>query len=552
MKNLTFVSINTFLILLFVSALSLAADVNTDINTTAETNQGVTIDTRYYYTLHNSKYDEKYALESSAPGSFARLTKLKKSTTAGQLWRFTPRGNGYYQLSSQFTGESYGLESDGPGVGCSMRKGMYSGQKWKLIDLGGGWYKLVSEFTENGHNDAYALEGGSANKKCLMTEWKAQSGQYWKLKRRMPVQLQEEVPDVSGGSEGPLNQSTIVNTKGEVNLIFMFVDFSDSKGTKSKNNKWFDETFNKLTGNKTDLQNFYSNESYGQLSLQYQVIKEWKRMPKKLSYYVPGPGSGGWKWADYVKDAAALIPSSNYDENTVLVIVPPEKSAFLKGAGAHGVKIGKLRKQITIGTLAFEKDANFKTMAHEVGHCLGLPDLYPFKKPLIHQVGPWDIMADMILSAGFLGWHKKLFGWITPERSTYLRKGGWNGTIAPFSSKYGVSMVVIPDKKSDANNPDKVWVVQVTPPTLNKKGNVDSPNGKGVLIYTVQSKVTGDNKFIQIAPKKPVTNTSSSSADLVKNAPYLVGDSFNVPGAPMTVRVVGKVGDSFYIDIQPK
>jgi hypothetical protein len=117
------------------------------------------------------------------------------------------------------------------------------------------------------------------------------------------------------------------------------------------------------------------------------------------------------------------------------------------------------------------------------------------------------------------------------------QQGAWSGTLSRLSAAYGNSIVVIP-VGNDAN-PSKVFVVELAEPVLEKNSN--KTTGDGVLIYSVDATLaTGC---------LPVKVYSKNASDLWQ-APYIAGDTFNDPAAPMIVEVHRKVGDGYAVSIR--
>jgi hypothetical protein len=182
-------------------------------------------------------------------------------------------------MVSRYCGEAYALESNQPPEGSLMTpRGNFTGQLWKVIPQAGGYYRLNSKFME-GRPKEYALESSGPDKGSLMTPWGPFSGQLWKLTPIGPVAPNVAVPalDPKGDpykTEGPTDYDFYARPSGTVKAVMVFVDFSDapagSRATKA--------TGDHLLG-KGAAQKLFTDQSYGNLTLDVTRVDGWKRMP---------------------------------------------------------------------------------------------------------------------------------------------------------------------------------------------------------------------------------------------------------------------------------
>ncbi|HEY3249254.1 MAG TPA: immune inhibitor A domain-containing protein [bacterium] len=127
--------------------------------------------------------------------------------------------------------------------------------------------------------------------------------------------------------------------------------------------------------------------------------------------------------------------------DAVLVVVP--RAAFMRGCFAVGPRWNSPRldhalRPLDIGTprgAVVKTSTPWGTVMHELGHVLGLPDLYDyeFARDLQHwsvrasrYVGSWDLMGRTPADATSfrphpMAWTKTLAGWITPVAWTARR-----------------------------------------------------------------------------------------------------------------------------------
>ena len=500
-------------------------------------------DPNYYYKLTNQFKGDDWALESSVPGKQPLLTEW--ANAAGQLWRFRPRGGDSYQMSSKFTGESYSLEGGAPSKGAVTNGYIRaSGQLWKLIPQGGGWFRLTNKYMESHFNNEYAFEGGAPNGGSLLTKWGPYSGQLWKLTKMGPVEKNAKAPLVHGGPEGATNYGYKVRAIGLVNVLMGFVDFPDALGVSTE----ITPTRDLLTGS-GKLQALYKDQSWGKMTIDMKSKTSWSSLPQTATYYASPDRTMGWRYDEFIRNSVALYPGEDFNKYKVFIPVTPNTQKFINTCGAHNIRVettnGILKQEINTGYLVYGED--YRTIAHELGHSFGLPDLYPTAPPYKHEVGPWDLMGDIVYATGFLGWHRHKMGWMDDERMAYVKSGGWNATISPMSSNLGTSMVVVP--ATDTDDPSTVYVIEVAPSVVKRGGPELSPANAGVIIYQVDARAPTGKRSLRVLYKSPAPG-AEYPMNIIPNALYKSGEQFS--NSRLEVNVLARVGDAYYLDIKVK
>jgi immune inhibitor A len=208
--------------------------------------------------------------------------------------------------------------------------------------------------------------------------------------------------------------------RGDVNVLFLLVDFNDKPHTKSSDN------FNKLlfstnnTGytNKS-LNEYYNEVSYGQVNI-VGTVTDWIRMPQPYSYYVNGDdGLGRYprNAQKMVEDAVTMAKQQGgldwdkFDVNgdgkiDALSVVHAGRGAEQTGAGSGEIwshkynitsKINVTTETSVLGYLTVPEDSKLGVIAHELGHLLfGWPDLYDAEtggNRVTEGIGVWCLMA---------------------------------------------------------------------------------------------------------------------------------------------------------------
>ena len=526
----------------------------------------VEIDESSWYRLTNQNLGTSDALESSSPGGWVGM--YENTGTPGQNWRFTKR-SGYYQISSQWTGRSFGLDASDASRLTMAAFEQGEAQLWEVKEVSPGWVRLVNRKLGSGKS----VEGAARWAGSRMQTTSTQIGQFWKLEKVGPVAPSGGVPLVNAGSEGPNNWDSYVEPIGEVKVRVHFVNFCTPPPPGSPppvlvapgdpqpkaycvGNPEEDGTAEDITNamniNAGKVEELYREQSYGRVTMKLLWDDKWSTLPGTVDHY--NTEGDSWLYREFIHDTAALGPR----DGVIVVGFPSSRTRFKPGAGAHAASLGIVKRGINMARGSYAD--HHTTLAHEIGHTLGLTDLYPGPpgRPFPHMVGPWDLMGDVQYATGFIGWHRHKFGWLDAERSVYLKKGRWLETIAPWSSKYGNSMVVIPS--DDTDRPDKVFVIEVAQEVKNRAGEVLSREGAGVLIYAVEQSNPSSRLPLNIIPMMPVggdgrgegacvgeyEKSPNSTCQLIAKAPYHVGDTYEDPDSRVKVSVQAELGDGAY------
>ena len=184
--------------------------------------------------------------------------------------------------------------------------------------------------------------------------------------------------------------------------------------------------------------------------------------------------------------------------------------------------------------------ASHTVLAHEVGHLMGLPDLYTYggvKGPK-NPAGPWDIMSSAGQSTGFFGWHRHKLKWLDADRKAYLTKSGNSLELTPLSASSGVSMVVVP--VDDPARPSKVFVIEVAQPLQPKTGM--EHKAEGVLVYSVDATLASGQNPVVVYPRLDMND-----------AAFHAGDSLDHKDVPFRLKVLKRNASGGYsIDLQLK
>jgi M6 family metalloprotease-like protein len=263
----------------------------------------------------------------------------------------------------------------------------------------------------------------------------------------------------------------------------IFVDFSDANQSQDAQS-----LYDVLV---PPTEQWYTEASYGRVTLDFDRVTTWFRMPKASAQYGLTAGITGALHRGYIADAiAAADPVVDFRGYDAIYIVPAAGAAIDatlaytdvagQGVPADGTEI---RHAVTLDPHVTWPGV----MVHETGHLFGLPDLYQFGVPYrpdgIAGVGSWDPMSghSPSVAAQFLGWHKLKFGWLDPSQVRCLSAPGnsLEETLSPLESTGGVKLVVVPTGATTAT------VVEVRDPIGADTTLCDA----GVLVYAVDGAV---------------------------------------------------------------
>ncbi len=252
---------------------------------------------------------------------------------------------------------------------------------------------------------------------------------------------------VYGLDSDPINAPAKVNTPqvaGPFRALCLLVDFSDNSAVTTPF-KFDTLIFAARTGTVRD---YYDEVSYGQIDLVTVNLPSatgWGRAPQSYAYYTyngygtdsPYPHNSQKLCEDLVDLANTVVDYSQYDNNgdgyvDALMIVHAGPGAEFTGDStdiwSHKWSISpRYRDGVAIYDYAIMPefwsapgDMTIGVFCHELGHVLGLPDLYDTDYSS-RGVGQWSLMSTGSWN-GYLGsspahpdaWCKARLGWLAP------------------------------------------------------------------------------------------------------------------------------------------
>jgi M6 family metalloprotease-like protein len=249
-------------------------------------------------------------------------------------------------------------------------------------------------------------------------------------------------------------------------------------------------------------QRWFQTASYGRARLEVTALKTWLRAEDATV-------------AAAVDAAAGQLDLSRYD--AVAAVLPEET----RGSASHAeiVPAGPIRFGVVLAphpTATTERAPQLWTvLAHELGHVLGLPDLYVTAGNGAESLyaGPWDPMSQP-LGQNLLAWHAWSLGWIDSANVACVFTGTREATLTPLERPGGLKALLLPQ------GGQSVIVVEAR----TKTGLDANLCAEGILVYTVQIDAVPRASPVRVLGK----NTGSGACGPLSNAPLKPGDSLKV------------------------
>src|SRR5688572_400015 len=312
---------------------------------------------------------------------------------------------------------------------------------------------------------------------------------------------------------------------GDVRIAVIFVDFSDAVATRTPQN-----VFAILS---PTAENYFRAVSYGRMNLILEPSFVWRRMSGATTQY-------GWSALThinhriYIQEAVDLAASVNFaNSDAITVISNPDAGALNNGPTFIGnptsgiTADGKLFMNATTSGRDLSAWGGF-WLNHELGHSMGLPDLYAYSGAGHRFVGGFSLMG---LIAGhsreFFAWERWVLGWIDDAQVSCAVAGTSEVVLSPVERSGGTKMVVIPTGITSA------IVVE------SRRAEGYDTNGAflpGALVYFIDTAVGSGNGVLRVLPLNDADGNKGS-------APLQLGQSISSGGVTITVVSQDASGD---------
>ncbi len=308
---------------------------------------------------------------------------------------------------------------------------------------------------------------------------------------------------------------------GDLRITVIFVDFSDAPASQEPQ-----QVFALIS---PTTENFVKQTSYSKLNIIFAPNYKWLRMSKSSASYNMKPGLSTYTQGVYMYEAATLALADGVDFSTsdqFLVLTNPAAKNVVIGpafCSSPGFGVPVKGKEFINGVTSGADITSWSTFwyIHELGHTLGLPDLYAFTGPQLGYTGDWSIMGTINATAReFSAWERWLLGWISDTQVSCLSSSSSNVTLSENLSPVGVN-----------TNALKIIVVKLSATKAmvaesRRSTTYDVLSKEGLLVYIVDTSIRTGSGPIQVLP----IDTSDTSK---MNSVLGVSESITYAGVKM-------------------
>jgi M6 family metalloprotease-like protein len=326
---------------------------------------------------------------------------------------------------------------------------------------------------------------------------------------------------------------------GTVKAVVLFVDFSDVPASDLPEN-----VFSVLSPGAAD---FFKAVSYGRMDFALEPYFVWLRMSKPSTGY--GMEDGKISFDDqrnFMQEAIELAdPEVDFSKAAaVYVIANPQASAIPYGPAFSaypeaGITVdgNTINNGVTSGVDML--DWGYLWLNHEVGHTMGLVDLYvysydPANYDLTHrQVGGFDFMGFISGNAPEpLAYERWQLGWLDDEQITCQETSDETVTLSAIEIPGGTKAVMVPTGTTSV-------VVVESRRSLGYDNKLVKP---GALVYTIDTSIFSGEGPGQVFP-------ALENDPYRDQSPLAVGESVTIGNVTITVVEATDEGDTVRVTV---
>ena len=329
---------------------------------------------------------------------------------------------------------------------------------------------------------------------------------------------------------------------GTIRALIIPVDFADVVGQRPPA-----EEFTPMTDG---MNEFYYKISGKKVKFDFQVLKNWVRMPVSSTFHKLGVWGQGDSWAYWKLAIETADPLVDYSQFDVVYVLSPREIPWSSiaygpagplGSGGISTDDGPVTNIALSGADAWQNISQgtpWKWISHETGHLFGLHDLYVSPGEAVY--GSWDLMSDNWSDTAIEinAWNRYLLGWVNDSQITCigfseLDSAGVTASLEPIERISDLNKAVVV-RLSDT----KVLVIESR---RNEGLDKLTTSQEGTLVYTV------DMTIPTIKGGWKIQRRPGSSDKQFKDAALHLGDVITVEG--LRIEVVGhdQTGDKVKI-----
>lgn len=290
--------------------------------------------------------------------------------------------------------------------------------------------------------------------------------------------------------------------------------------------------------------------SYGKLDLQIKPqLEKFYRMPAASSTYNYKRGLTTEDHLRYVNDALLAVGDAvDFRGTNVLYILPPKGANEISFSPTLMVPVTAGDGTVIGNTVTYGQDMyirwGFKTVNHETGHTMGLPDLYPYTNGTTTQwVGGFDMMGLISgQSPDYFAYLKWQLGWIKDNQVDCVTKSGTTRhRISPVEVGAGArKLIMVPINSTQS-------ILAEVRSTLGINGDAC---GTGVLVYQALNSVGSGNGPIRVIDSQPGSGGCLPSiGDELNDAPFKVGSTYESDFG-LSITVKAKEGEDYIVEVR--
>jgi M6 family metalloprotease-like protein len=338
-------------------------------------------------------------------------------------------------------------------------------------------------------------------------------------------------------------------SRGAVRIAILFVDFP---GARSK-----ERTPAALWETLKPAQDFFRTVSYGRMKATLVPHLSWVNMSKPAaSYGIRYDGSlTSQGLRAYMQEAVTRAdPKVNFKGIDAIVVASTPQAgsieyspAFVAPSTSSGLQTRE--GSIANGSLAAadtwgEWGYGWRILPHELGHAMGLADLYDgYGDSRFGQhgyVGIWDLMGDPASpTPEYNAWNRWLLGWIN-DRSIVCASTAKSttATLNAVGMRGGTKALIVPLSSTRA-----VVVESRRPTRYDGAEYLGSPIKPGALVYVVDTSVATLRGPMRVVPAE-----RGSPIFGLATAPLGVGDKVTTDGLRISVLSSTARGDTVRVE----